>query len=97
MGKSVTAATILLALFAFTSAALAETGTAEGEVRKVDQAAGKITVRHGPIEGMDMPPMTMVFRVKNATLLDKLKAGNAITFTVSKEQGAFYILSAELK
>ena len=37
----------------------------EGEVRKVDKAAGKITVKHGPIANLDMPGMTMVLRPGN--------------------------------
>jgi len=44
---------------------------AEAEVRKVDKDAKKITLKHGPIKNLDMPPMTMVFQVKDAALLDK--------------------------
>ena len=51
-----------------------------GEVRKVDVAAKKITIRHGPIQNLDMPAMTMVFQVKDPALLDQVKAGDAVKF-----------------
>ena len=44
---------------------------AEGEVRKIDKENKKITLKHGPLKSLDMPPMTMVFRVPDASLLDK--------------------------
>lgn len=75
--------------------AQAETGRGEGEVRRIDKAAGKITVRHGPLEGLDMPGMTMVFQTKDPALLDKLKVGEKIRFTVNREAGVFTIQSAE--
>lgn len=56
----------------------------EGEVRKVDKAAGKVTLKHGPIENLGMPGMTMVFRATNPALLDKLKAGDKVRFAADK-------------
>jgi Cu(I)/Ag(I) efflux system periplasmic protein CusF len=53
---------------------------AEGEVRKVDKAGRKITLKHGPIPNIDMPAMTMVFPVKNPALLDKVKPGQKVKF-----------------
>jgi Cu/Ag efflux protein CusF len=53
---------------------------AEGEVRKVDKAAKKITLKHGPIPNIDMPAMTMVFAVKDPALLDKAKPGQKVKF-----------------
>ncbi len=47
---------------------------AEGEVRKIDKDAGKVTIRHGELKNLDMPPMTMVFRVKDPAMLEQLKA-----------------------
>ena len=65
---------------------------AEGEVRKVDKDAQKITVRHGPIPDLDMPkPMTMVYRVKDPTMLDKVKAGDKVKFQAENIAGAFTI------
>jgi Cu/Ag efflux protein CusF len=63
----------------------------QGEVRRVDKPGGRITVRHGRIYDLDMPPMTMVFRVKDATLLDRLKAGDKIDFLVEKQDGNYVI------
>ncbi len=75
-----------------TTAALAADLTA-GEVRKVDQDAGKITIKHGEIKHLDMPPMTMVFQVKDRALLDKAKAGDAVRFAVEKS-GSSYVVTA---
>jgi Cu(I)/Ag(I) efflux system periplasmic protein CusF len=51
-----------------------------GEVRKVDKDAKRITIKHGPIKNLDMPAMTMAFPVKDAALLDQVKAGDAVRF-----------------
>jgi Cu/Ag efflux protein CusF len=77
-----------------TTVAAAE-DTAEGEVRKVDKAAQKITLKHGPIKNLDMPGMTMVFQVQDAALLDQVKAGDQVRFTVDKINGAYVVLSIE--
>lgn len=47
----------------------------EGEVRKIDKAAGKVTIKHGPMPKFDMPPMTMAYRVKDKVALDQLQPG----------------------
>ena len=52
----------------------------EGTVKKVDKAAGKITIAHGPLENLNMPGMTMAFAVKNKAMLDQVKAGDKIRF-----------------
>lgn len=64
---------------------------ADGEVRKLDLAAGKITIKHGPIAHMDMPGMTMVFTAKDRALLDKIKVGDKIRFMVSHEDGKMMV------
>lgn len=70
-------------------------GTAEGTVRKIDKSAGKITLRHGPIAGLDMPAMSMVFRVKDPALLDSVAVGDKIGFTVANENGTMYVTKIE--
>ncbi len=65
----------------------------EGEVRKVDKDAGKLTLRHGEIKNLDMPPMTMVFQVKEPALLDKVKAGDKVKFRAEKS-GSGYVVTA---
>lgn len=80
---------------ATTKTAAPADGFADGEVRKVDKAAGKVTIKHGPIASIDMPPMTMVFQVKDKALLDKVKQGDAIRFKAEKADGNFTV--TELK
>jgi Cu(I)/Ag(I) efflux system periplasmic protein CusF len=70
-------------------------GTSEGEVRKIDKSTKKITVRHGPVAGLDMEPMTMVLQVQDAAALDQLKVGDKIRFTVRRGGGAFTLQSFE--
>lgn len=69
---------------------------ADGVVKKVDKAAGKVTLSHGPLTnlGMDMP-MTMVFRVKDATWLDQMKEGDKIRFLADNVNGAITVVQFE--
>ena len=63
----------------------------EGEVRKVDRENKKITLKHGEIKNLDMPPMTMVFQVSDPALLDKVQPGDKIRFKASNEGGKLTI------
>jgi Cu/Ag efflux protein CusF len=78
-------------------AQVAQAGAAwtEGEVRKVDKAANKITLKHGPIVNLDMPPMTMVFRVQDAALLGKVSAGDTVKFSVERIDGQITVTGIE--
>ena len=68
----------------------------DGEVRRVDKDAQKITVRHGPLPQLDMPqPMTMVYRVKDPAMLDKVQAGDKVKFQAEKINGAFTLTAIE--
>ena len=67
----------------------------EGEVRKVDKEAGKLTLKHGPIVNLEMPGMTMVFRVKDTALLDKVKAGDKVKFKADKVDGNLTVMEIE--
>lgn len=69
----------------------------EGEIRKVDKDAGKITIKHGPLKNLDMPPMTMVFRVKDPAMLEQAKAGDKINFVADKIGGQFTVTQIEAK
>ena len=60
---------------------------ADGEVRKIDKDNKKITLKHGEIKALDMPPMTMVFQVSDASLLDKVKAGDKVQFSAINKDG----------
>ncbi|MDG0833853.1 copper-binding protein [Roseateles saccharophilus] len=67
----------------------------EGEVRKIDRAQGKLTLRHGPLENLGMPAMTMVFRVADPKMLDGLKEGDEVRFTAERANGAFTVTAIE--
>jgi len=69
---------------------------AEAEVRRVDTAANKISLKHGEIKNLDMPPMSMVFQVSDPALLGKVKAGDKVRFTADKVNGAYTVLSIEV-
>lgn len=66
-----------------------------GEVKKIDKAAQKITLRHGPIKNLDMPGMTMVFKVAEPSLLDKVKAGDTVKFSAEDQGGALVVTAIE--
>ena len=80
------AATLLLGL------AGAQAQSTEGEVRKVDRAQGKLTLKHGEIRNLDMPAMTMVFRVADPKLLDGLNEGAKVRFDVEKLNGQYTVV-----
>ena len=57
-----------------------QTPLSDGEIRKVDKSAKKLTIKHGPLQNIDMPAMTMVFQVKDVKMLDQVKAGDKVKF-----------------
>lgn len=63
----------------------------EAEVRRIDRANGKVTLKHGYIKSIDMPPMTMVFSVKDPTQLEGLKVGDNVRFQLDPEPGQLRI------
>lgn len=68
---------------------------ADGEVKKVDKDAGKLTLRHGELKNLNMAPMTMVFRVKDAAMLDQVKVGDKVRFNADRVNGAVTILELQ--
>lgn len=66
-----------------------------GEVRKIDKDAKKITIKHEAIKNLDMPGMTMVFQVKDAALLDKLQSGDKVMFVAAQESGALIVTAIQ--
>ena len=66
-------------------------GMTDGEVRRIDKEAGKITIKHGEIKHMDMPGMTMVFVVKDKALLDKTTVGAKVQFMATNENGQMMV------
>ena len=87
-------ATLVSAVLATSS--WAQTALVEGTVTKIDTAASKITIKHGPIKKFDMDQgMTMVFAVKDKSLLDKAKAGDKIKFDADNVNGQFVVTTIE--
>jgi Cu/Ag efflux protein CusF len=63
----------------------------DGEIKKVDQSTGKVTIKHGEIKHMDMPGMTMVFTAKDKSLLSNVKPGDKVKFMVVNEGGKMVV------
>jgi Cu/Ag efflux protein CusF len=79
------------ALATSATAAFAQSVSAEGEVRKIDAGQQKVTLKHGEIKGLDMPPMTMAYRVQNAAALSALAVGDKVRFSVEKVNGTYTV------
>jgi Cu(I)/Ag(I) efflux system periplasmic protein CusF len=69
----------------------------EGEVKKIDLDAGKVTLKHGEIKNLDMPAMQMAFRVSDPAWLKRLQVGDKVTFTADKVNGQFTVTGIDVK
>jgi Cu/Ag efflux protein CusF len=69
---------------------------ADGEIKKVDRENKKVTIKHGQIKNLDMPGMTMVFQIRDATLLETFKAGDKVKFVAEKLDGAFVVTGIQI-
>jgi len=87
------AALLSVGALSLSASAWAQTPTAAGEVTKLDKAGGRITLKHGEIKSLDMPPMTMVFRVRDARLLEGVAVGDRVRFTAEKIDGNYTVTS----
>ena len=67
----------------------------EGEITRLDIKALKVTLRHGDIKNLNMPGMTMVFRVQEAALLEPLRAGDKVRFRAEQIRGAYVVTRIE--
>lgn len=77
------------------SATAGENEMSNGEVKKIDKEAGKITIKHGPLKNVGMSAMTMAFRVKDAAMLNQVKEGDKINFIVEKVNGNLTVTKIE--
>ena len=77
------------------AAAAAAAALTGAEVRKVDTAGGKVTLKHERIENLDMDPMTMVFRATKPEQLKGLKAGDKVRFRAASNKGALVVTHIE--
>ena len=94
--RPVAALLIALAMAATPALATAQAATgsadvAQAEVRKVDREPPRLTLRHGEIKSLDMPPMTMVFRVQPPELIERVKTGDRIRFRAEKIDGRYTV------
>lgn len=93
-GQASAQSSMPMAAMAFQSGQGQEAVT-EGEVRQVDLAAQKLTLKHGDIKNLGMPGMTMVFKVTDPTLLSRVKEGDKVHFTADRIDGALTVTSIE--
>lgn len=77
------------------SSATQSNALSEGVVRKIDTANGKITLKHGPLLNLDMPGMTMVFKVQSPGMLNNVKVGDAVKFRVENLKGTYTVTTME--
>jgi Cu/Ag efflux protein CusF len=77
------------------SAAAQESEWVDGEVRRLDREQGRVTLRHGDIRSLDMPPMTMVFQVSDTKMIDSLAPGDTVRFRVVAEGTRYRITALE--
>lgn len=70
----------------------AQAQSTDAEVMKIDKPQQKITLKHGEIKNLDMPPMTMVFRVQDVGMLDAVKVGDKVKFDADKVGGQYTVL-----
>ncbi len=88
-------AALSLSLPSFAQTADAADPSSEAEVRRVDKSAGKFTLKHGELRNLDMPPMTMVFVVREPKGVEGLKTGDRIRFVAGQEGGVYTVVSWE--
>ncbi len=85
-----------LAIVAISHVSWGQSELVDGQATKIDEAAGKITIRHGPIKKFQMEEgMTMVYRVQDPTLLKTVKAGDKVKFEMDQINGQFTVLKIQ--
>jgi Cu/Ag efflux protein CusF len=66
-----------------------------GEVKKIDESTGKMTIKHDAITNLDMGAMTMVFKAKDPAMLKDVKPGDKIKFSADKVNGQITVMTVE--
>jgi len=74
---------------------MAASGMSQGVIRKVDKASKKITIKHGPLANLNMPSMTMMFKVKDPAMLEQVKPGDKVNFVAKRIKGVLTITKIE--
>ncbi|MBP0578539.1 copper-binding protein [Labrys sp. LIt4] len=86
---------LTLAFSVLATSALAQTAPVKGEVTKINEAQGKITLKHGPIKNLDMEGMTMVFAVADPAMLKTVKPGDKVSFEADRVNGRLTVTKIE--
>ncbi|TAL81385.1 MAG: copper-binding protein [Beijerinckiaceae bacterium] len=90
--KHITAVAAAASFFALSATVWAASVTENGEVKKIDVAASKITIKQGPIKALDMnDPMTMVYRVKDPAMLKSVKVGDKVQFELDQDGNGYMV------
>ena len=95
--KAIIRITAALALtLGLTVGALAQAASISGEVKKIDESAGKITLKHGAAKNLGMDePMTMVYRVNDPAMLKQVKVGDKVTFEAEEAASGYTVTKME--
>jgi len=87
---------LLVLTAALPQGVIAQSDMVDGRVTKIDESAGKITIKHGPLKKFDMDDgMTMVFRAQDPAMLKTVKAGDKVKFQVDRVNGQFTVTKIE--
>ena len=97
MNRIINIAAALALTVGLSAGAMAAEGIAiSGEVKKLDEAAGKVTLKHGPAKSLGMDePMTMVYRVKDPAMLKQVKVGDKVTFEAEEAASGYTVTKME--
>jgi Cu(I)/Ag(I) efflux system periplasmic protein CusF len=92
----VAASTLALSAVALPNISVAQSAMINGQVTKIDESAGKITLKHGPIKKLDMEDgMTMVFRAQDPAMLKQVKVGDKVKFDADRVNGQITVTKIE--
>ena len=92
----VAASILALSVAALPKMSVAQSAMVNGQVTKIDESAGKITLKHGPIKKLDMEDgMTMVFRVQDPAMLKQVKVGDKVTFEAEEAASGYTVTRME--
>ncbi len=86
----------LALLMAWSAAAFGAPAMVDGEIRKVDKDAAKLTIKHAPLTNLGMPAMTMVFRVQDKAMLAQVAPGDKVRFTADKIGGMLTVTALDI-
>lgn len=88
--KRMAGGALLMTLLA--TVAVAQDATIRGEVRKIDESSGSITLKQGPAPSLGFKDdMTMVYEVRDRALLKQVKVGDTVKFEAESGDSGFTV------